>query len=137
MSTVPTIEQFPPPPLEHQAVEVKPGEGRVTLTLIIGAPPQIRNTLELGTLRHPALRVVDAFGVVFAMEDGSAHAHAEEIDEFGFGESYSEALVDLQRTIAELYLTLEEDQERLGPDLARVWSVLQTKVRRRDVAPAA
>jgi hypothetical protein len=130
--------------VEHQADEVKPGEGTVTLTegtvtltLIVGGPPQIRESLELGTIRHPALKVHEPFHVSFTTEDDSARAHAEEIDEFGFGVSYTEALVDLQHAIAELYLTLEEEQERLGPDLARVWSVLQTKVRRRDVAPAA
>jgi hypothetical protein len=93
--------------------------------------------VELGTLRHPALKVVEPFRVSFAMEDGSARAHAEEIDEFGLGASYSEALVDLQHTIAELYFTLEEDRARLGPDLARVWSALQTKIWRRDVHPTA
>jgi len=137
MSTAPLVEQFPAPPVKHQADEVKPGEGTVNLTLVFGAPPQIVQTLQLGTLRHPALRVIEPFAVSFAMEGENVRACAEEIDEFGFGASYSGALVDLQHAIAELYFTLEEDSERLGPDLARVWSVLQTKIRHRDANQAA
>ncbi len=137
MSTAPLIEQFPAPSAKHQADEVKPGAGTVRLTLIVGAPVQIVQALQLGTLRDPALRVIEPFSVSFATEGEDVRACAEEIDEFGFGASHSEALVDLQHTIAELYLTLEEDQDRLGPDLARVWTLLQTKIRRRDAHPAA
>lgn len=59
---------------------------------------------------------------------------AKELNEFGYGDNFSEAIQDLQEAIAELYLTLEDEQEQLGPDLASVWAVLSRKVRRVDAA---
>jgi hypothetical protein len=56
---------------------------------------------------------------------------SEEFEEFGFGYTFSEALIDLQRAIAELYFTLEKEHTRLGPDLERIWSILQQKIRQR------
>ena len=64
------------------------------------------------------------------MEEGKHVVEAPELNEFGFGENLPVALSDLQAAIAELYLTLEEEQERLGPDLSSVWDVLSKKVRR-------
>lgn len=137
MSTaLPVIEQFESPPFEHQLAEVKPGLGQVSVTFVRGEP-KIATHLLLGCVRHPALRVVEPIDVHFALEDGSVRAEAGGVDEFGFGPTYGDALRDLQHALAELYLTLEVDQERLGPDLAHVWSVLQTKLQHRDVHPAA
>jgi hypothetical protein len=64
-------------------------------------------------------------------EDHHIIVEALEFDEFGFGNTLSEALVDLQHAIADLYLTLEQEQDHLGPDLERVWHSLQEKIQRR------
>ncbi len=64
-------------------------------------------------------------------EDKNVIAQAEELDEFGFGKNLSEALSDLQGAIVELYFTLEQEEDRLGPDLRRVWAILQEKITRR------
>ena len=66
------------------------------------------------------------------LESGEHVVEATELNEFGFGNNLAEALADLQAAIAELYLTLEEDQDRLGPDLSSVWDVLSRKVRKAD-----
>ena len=132
MSTAPVIRQFDAPQAEQQLDEVSPGEGQVTVTYVIGRPPEISDHLELGSLRHPLLRVIEPLRVRFSVEDGSVGAEAEEIDEFGFGPNHAEALTDLQHTLAELYFELEEEQRRLGPDLERVWKILQKKVERRS-----
>ena len=66
------------------------------------------------------------------LEGGEHVVEATELNEFGFGETLSEALTDLQAAIAELYFTLEEDQDRLGPDLSSVWDVLSRKIRKAD-----
>ena len=50
---------------------------------------------------------------------------AVELNEFGFSDTESEAIADLQSAIAPLYFVLEKERDRLGPDLARVWGRLQ------------
>ena len=83
-----------------------------------------------GSLRDGRLRVVEPIEVVTMLEGGKHVVEAPELNEFGFGDNLSKALGDLQAAIAELYFTLEDEQERLGPDLSSVWVVLSQKVRR-------
>ena len=85
----------------------------------------------LGSLRNGRLKVHSPIRVRFATEGKHTIAEAVEINEFGFGENISEAIADLQRTIAELYSTLEKEQERLGKDLQSVWATLQKKIHER------
>ncbi len=69
------------------------------------------------------------FDVSFLTEGDSIVAEVTEINEFGFGSTYSEAIRDLQVAIVELSLTLREDQDNLGADLLKVWETLLSKVR--------
>ncbi len=87
---------------------------------------------KLGRLRDGRLRVVEAIEVKLMREGDKYVVESPELNEFGFGDNPFEAFEDLQETIAELFLTLEEEQERLGPDLSSVWVVLSRKVRRAD-----
>jgi hypothetical protein len=91
----------------------------------------------LGSLRDGRLRVVNPIEVVQMSEGGGVVVEAPELNEFGFGDGFSEAIADLQATIAELYFTLETEQKRLGPELARVWSILSRKVRMADAVSRA
>ena len=86
----------------------------------------------LGSLRDGRLRVVEPIEVLPMFEGGTYVVEAPELNEFGFGDNLSEALSDLQAAIAELYFTLEDEQERLGPDLSSVWAELSQKVRKVD-----
>jgi hypothetical protein len=88
--------------------------------------------LLLGALRDARLRVVQPFSVLVRREDDHWILQADEINEFGFGKSLSDAIADLQSAIAELHLSLEADQSRLGSDLQSVWELIQKKVRRRE-----
>lgn len=88
----------------------------------------------LGSLRDGRLRVVESIEVVQMMEGDQYVVEATDLSEFGFGDNLSEAIADLQAAVAELYLTLEADRTRLGPDLAAVWGILSRKVRRADAA---
>ena len=92
---------------------------------------QLPDHFYVGALRDGRLRVVSPISVRSMVENEQIILESEELDEFGFGRTLSEAIIDLQRAIAELYLTLEEEQNRLGPDLERVWSILQQKIQRR------
>lgn len=92
--------------------------------------PVAPNRILLGSLRDGRLRVQSPITVTFTKEDQHVIAEATELDEVGFGANLSEALRDLQRAIVELYLTLEKEQDRLGPDLQKVWATLQRKLLR-------
>ena len=71
----------------------------------------------IGSLRDGRLKVNSPIKVVFSKEADSFIAEAMELNEFGFGNNEAEALSDLQRTIVELFLTLDEDKSHLGKDL--------------------
>ena len=83
------------------------------------------DSLLLGTLNHPRVRLVQPLRVDISREDGFIVAQVPELDEFGYGPHLTAAIDDLQQSLVELYLTLETDQDRLGPDLARLWVQLQ------------
>lgn len=85
----------------------------------------------LGSLRDGRMRVRRAIPVKLGTEGEHIIAEAADFDEFGFGHTVSEALADLQRAIAELYFTLDQEQNRLGPDMQRVWANLQEKIVKR------
>ena len=101
--------------------------------LVLAEPiPQPAEPFKLGSLRDGRLRVVEPIEVSPMLEGGKHVLEAQELNEFGFGDNLSEALADLQAAIAELYLTLEVEQDRLGPDLSSVWAELSQKVRKAD-----
>jgi len=89
------------------------------------------NDMLLGRLRDGRLQVYSPITVKFTREHRHFVAEAGEFNEFGFGQTWSEALIDLQRAIAELYFMLDEEQARLGSDLHSTWAALQQKIRRR------
>lgn len=99
--------------------------------LQIGVGPVLPDRILLGTLLDGRLQVQSPIIVKFTKEDQRIVAEATELDEFGFGATLSDALRDLQRAIVELYFTLEEGKDRLGPDLQRVWTTLQHQLVRR------
>ena len=87
-----------------------------------------RESTLLATLNDARLRVRQPFQVTMATENDDFIAEAVEIDEFGFGKNPSAAVRDLQLTIVELYFTLKGEAHRLGPDLKRVFRVLESKL---------
>ena len=93
---------------------------------------QVPGEFYLGTLLDHRLAVEAPISVGISKSNDHFIAEAKEFTEFGYGASISEAIRDLQRTITELFLTLEEDEGRLGSDLREVWAVLQKRIRRRE-----
>ncbi len=85
----------------------------------------------LGTLRDGRIRVITPIKVNFTREGKHVIAEAVELDEFGFGDNTSEAIVNLQRAITELYFNLDKERSRLGIDLKRIWDILQEKILKR------
>ena len=121
--------------------------GRGTLARVVGLPhlegvsklnwaesteaSPFPREVTLAFLRDGRLRVREPLQVNITDEDGQIVAEVEELDEFGFGDNETEAIADLQHSIAELYFTLEEEQERLGRSLLQTWEKLRVKVERR------
>lgn len=99
---------------------------------LVSKMPQLPQRILLGSLGDSRFRIHNPIAVKFVAEGSQVIAEAEEFSEFGFGPNLSAALRDLQRTLTELYLTLEQEQRRLGSDLRRVWERLQQAVSRRQ-----
>lgn len=96
------------------------------------APPEllVPGAIQLGTLSDPRLRVIAPIHVRLFEEHGQVVAEATDLSEFGFGSNVSEAMRDVQRAIAQLYFSLDQDRERLGSDLQSAWSTLERTVAR-------
>lgn len=120
-------------PYDPSTLEPDLPEDVVDVSITIDTTEEISDGTDeflLGTLGHRRLRVHLPFAVKLDTENEDYIAEVEVISEFGFGKSISEAVADLQRAIVDLYFTLEEDQNRLGPDLDSVWRTLQEMVSR-------
>ncbi len=98
---------------------------RLTRTLRGHAFPE---KMLLGTLRDRRFRVISPIRIRLSGDRKQYVAEAPEFEEFGVGETFSEALGDLQRTLVELYLTLESERDRLGGDLPQLLGRLREKI---------
>jgi len=96
---------------------------------ILSIKPTLPSNMLLGALRDPRLRLMMPLTVTFERENGDIVAYCEELEEFGFGTHLTEAIEDLQATIAELYFTLKEENDRLGSNLKRIWDSLRQKIK--------
>ena len=52
----------------------------------------------------------------------------DELNEFGYGDSVEECIDDLHQSLVELYWILKEEQDRLSPELSKVWERLRRVV---------
>jgi hypothetical protein len=82
-----------------------------------------------GTI-HPKLRLVEPIPLVIKRSEKLFVVEHQEMEEFGSGATLGDALVDFGKNLAELFFRLEEDRDRLGPDLQRALQVI-----RRFIAP--
>ena len=129
------IQEFEPPLQkgdDHAFASIREFVGLLVLDGPEALP--VPREFTLGSLRDGRLRVVEPIEVVQTAEDGKCVVETPELNEFGFGDNPSEAIADLQAAIAELYFTLNNEKDRLGPDLAAVWTTLSRKLRRADAA---
>lgn len=120
-------------PLDEGKSEDEPLKGLLPFELptvpakIIG--PALPETMLLGALRDPRLRLVVPLTITFESENDDIIAHCEDLEEFGFGKHLTEAIEDLQVAIAELYFTLKQENNRLGSNLKRIWGSLRQKIK--------
>ncbi len=86
----------------------------------------------LDSLSDNRLRVVEPFQIQISVEDGTVIVDAPEINEYGEGDTIEEAMKDLQASIVELFSELDEESDRLGTHLQRVYETLTRKLHRVD-----
>lgn len=96
---------------------------------ILSIGPTLPKNMLLGALRDPRLHLIAPLTITFEHENDDIVAYCEELEEFGFGKHLTEAIADLQVTIAELYLTLKEENGRLGSNLKKIWYSLHQKIK--------
>jgi hypothetical protein len=80
-------------------------------------PLPLPRTIQLGSMPHKRFRVLKPISVELSRAGEFMIASVAEFEEFGQGENSSEAIDDLTHSIEELFLSLEEEEARLGPDL--------------------
>jgi hypothetical protein len=112
---------------QHEGMGGQDAEMRPSFVSLHSSLP---DAILLGALRDRRLRVNSPLTVSVHHEADHLILEALEINEFGFGRNLSDAIVDLQHAIAELYMNLEATQDRLGPDLLVTWGALQKMVTR-------
>ena len=110
-SLVPTIEN-PLEPVHRMIVE----------NLEFSFPVEIL----FGAIIDRRLRIKNPIQITLSKEEDVVVASSSELEEFGYGNDISEALDDFAKTLAELYLSLEENADRLGDDLKQQFSRLCT-----------
>jgi hypothetical protein len=71
-------------------------------------------------MRHPALRLLKPIPLRTERSDAGISVIWDDVDEFGFGATFSDAIQDFSQTIAELYLDLASEDLVLGSDLISV-----------------
>ncbi len=93
--------------------------------------PVLPATMLLGALRHPRLRFTCPLTIALSTENEFILAECHSWGVMGYGTHLSAALVDLQDTIAELFLTLQEDRDTLAGTLPQVWTSMQQMIEAR------
>ena len=86
------------------------------------------HTAVVDTIPVPTLRVTSPFHVQVRTEPEEVSVYHADSGVFGVGDTEAEALEDFRRSIAELYLNLEENRDRLGPVMQEVARVLASKI---------
>ena len=78
-----------------------------------------------GAIRDVRLRVKKPIPVTISRDESGVVVSSSELEDFGCGANISEALDDFAKTISELYISLEENADRLGDDLKRQFAHLR------------
>jgi hypothetical protein len=97
--------------------------------------PTLPEHLEITALRDARIQVLAPIPVEISRQGEAVIVEIQEIEEYGQGASLGEAIEDLQRGVAELFLTLLDEREALGSDLQRVRHWLQEKLEMLEVHP--
>ena len=86
---------------------------------------------QLKTLGDAAWELIEPIDLVLSVDETFTDwvVIAEEIDEWGEGDSVDSAVEDLQECVVALYEFLNDPELELGPDMERLRLIINTKVR--------
>jgi len=88
-------------------------------------PPFNQSNFLLGSLHSTRFRVQRPFQVIVERGPDGFVAEIRSIKEFGAGDTWSEAIRNLQRAVDELAAELFAERDRLGTDLSETLRILE------------
>ena len=103
----------------------------VPILKLSSEPPPLPETMLLGSLRHPTLRLKMPLPVTLSTENEYILVEHNAWGVMGYGTHLTAAIIDLQQTITELFLTLRDEQDKLGGDLPQLWEDMQKMIEER------
>ena len=87
-------------------------------------------TIRIGQLCDDRLRLIRPISLAIETEVNSVAVTDDFSDSFGSGEYLTEAIEDYQRCMVELYWTLNDETQRLGPAMIELRDALNLRIRR-------
>ena len=120
-------------PREQQPQNIVVIPVSVSVELVKGQAPSARPPqLLFGGLRHPNFRLRKPIPLRTEEEEGTVSVAWEDIQEFGYGGTLSEALSDFAATVTELLISLSREDSPLSNDLSTVREKLAEYIERRQ-----
>lgn len=101
--------------------------------LLLNFLPQIeryfqKKSILMYSLHSPSLKLNEPLAVHLEYDKEEVVAFCYDLDIFGYGETETEALEDLRKTILDLYYELKENKDNLGILPERVWNYFSSIV---------
>jgi len=90
--------------------------------------PAFEGRVQFGALHDSRLRLKAPIELKLVKSEEGIVATWEEVDEFGWGATTTDAIEDFSATITQLYFELHSSSKKLGVDLQRVKSVLEAYI---------
>src|SRR5256885_1806362 len=100
-------------------------ESAQTTTIRAFVPKPMRisgrvSKIQFGVVHDPRLKMKRPVSLEISRKQGTVIAYSRQLDEFGCGETMSDALDDFSKGLAELYFELRSQADRLGKDLLKL-----------------
>lgn len=89
---------------------------------------ETENEIYLASLTTPKLIIKEPIKVQLSEDAGRIVADSPELEVYGVGDELNKAIFELQITIEELYYSLSEDRQNLGPHMVDILNTLERKI---------
>lgn len=122
----PAGEARPTPETGRLYVLTTAGMAEKELTILgVGLLSEPTTKLLFGAINDPRLRLKQPFPLTISRREGSVVVSSDDLEEFGYGPTLSDALEDFGKTICELYHSLEAEERRLSNHLKQTLATLR------------
>jgi hypothetical protein len=85
-----------------------------------------KKSILIYSLHSPSLKLKEPLAVHLEYDKKEVIVFCYDLDIFGYGETETEALKDLRKTITDLYYELKENKDNLGILPKQVWNYLSS-----------